>query len=196
MAHFDGRLRDWGPTPEALLAPLVRRVRNETGWVSGDPRFQTRHADVGHIVLRFPEHYPDHHTPARYTAAWPSWAALVAPIVAHFSAPYDIGGYGIAKIMLSRLAPGGRIPEHRDENPASRFPSKLHVPLITDPAIGFTIGAIRYHLACGRGYEINNMLPHGIDNRSDIARIHLIFEIYPLGVGADRNDLAGAAALA
>ncbi len=196
MAHFDGRLRDWGPVPERLLSALVRQVESETDWVSGDPRFQTRHDDVDHIVLRFPERYPDHHAPARYTVAWPRWADLVAPIIAHFSAPYDIGGYGIAKILLSRLAPGGRIPEHRDENPASHVPSKLHVPLITDPAIGFTIGAVRHHLAYGRGYEINNMLPHAIDNDSEVARVHLIFEIYPLGVGARRTDLASITALA
>lgn len=188
MAYLDGQLRDLGPAPEALLAPLIARVTRARGWVSRDPHFMSTLDDTAHIVLRFPDRYPAHHAPASYAAAWADWSNLVAPVIAHYAVGYGAEGGGIAKILLSRLAAGGSIATHVDENPASRTPHKIHLPLVTDPAITFTIGGMLYHLACGRAYEVNNMVPHSVENPSAVARIHLIFELYPLDTEAARAD--------
>jgi hypothetical protein len=192
MAYFEGGLRDLGPVPPALISPLSAQVGQSVDWVARDPRFTTQYDDLQNIVLRFPDLYPEHHAPATYTAQWDRWADLVDPIIAHVSRLYGVGGYGTAKILLSRLASGGQIPRHIDENPASIAPSKLHVPLVTDPVVTFTIGSTTYHLAEGRAYEVNNRLPHSVENPAAVARVHLIFEIYPLGgdvIGTNSAEL-------
>jgi aspartyl/asparaginyl beta-hydroxylase (cupin superfamily) len=82
--------------------------------------------------------------------------------------------------MLARMAPGGVIHPHRDENPAAKWPHKIHVPLTTNDGVTFLVDGIGYRLPEGEAVEVNNMSVHGVENRGPTDRIHLIFEYYDL----------------
>ena len=67
--------------------------------------------------------------------------------------------------MLARMAPGGVIHPHRDENPAAKWPHKIHVPLLTNDEVTFFVDGVGYHFAEGEAVEVNNMGVHAVENR-------------------------------
>ncbi|GAA2455884.1 hypothetical protein GCM10010191_88970 [Actinomadura vinacea] len=179
MSKFDGQVRNLGEIPHELLDPLISRIRDaEHLWVVGDSRFVKTLDDSRHIVLSFPDRYPDNHYPASFTEHWPEWKPLVEPVIDLVRERYGFTDAGLAKIMFSALNARACVPLHVDTNLSSRVPHKVHVPLITDSSVHFVIDGTRHHLALGQAYEINNLLPHSVENGSDHARVHLIFEIY------------------
>jgi hypothetical protein len=153
-------------------------------WVVDDSRFVASHPDSRHIVFRFPDSYPQSHLGASYTELWDDWAALLTPVIAAVGERYGFVEWGTSKIMLSSLRAHGQLPPHVDSNPSSLVPHKVHVPLVTNPGVTFVIEGKRYQLPAGRGYEINNLLIHAVENAGDVDRVHLIFEIYPVPAAA------------
>jgi aspartyl/asparaginyl beta-hydroxylase (cupin superfamily) len=78
------------------------------------------------------------------------------------------------------MAPGGVIHPHRDENPAAKWPHKIHVPLQTNDNVTFYVDGVAYQFQEGEAAEVNNMALHAVENRGSTDRIHLIFEYYDL----------------
>jgi hypothetical protein len=72
------------------------------------------------------------------------------------------------------------IHPHKDQNPAAKWPHKVHVPLFTNDGVTFYVEGSGYHLPEGQAVEVNNMGVHAVANRGDTQRIHLIFEYYDL----------------
>lgn len=196
MAWFEGRIRDLGEVPGDAFEHLLSMLDTHCDdFIAGDGRFLSKHPDAKHVVLRFPDEYPRSHMPASYTERWPVWRDAVTPIIEHLAVRCGRRNYGLAKVLLSALAPGGTIGRHVDENPSSAIPQKIHVPLRTDPNVAFTIDGVAYYLEPGRAYEINNLLPHSVANRSSVERIHLVVEIYSEDVAAARRGLDAAVAV-
>jgi hypothetical protein len=186
MSKFDGHVRDLGEIPRELLTTLVDKVTaNAHLWVVDDSRFLTAHPDSRHIVFRFPDSYPHSHRSASYTELWDDWAALLKPVIAIVGERYGFVEWTTSKIMLSSLRAHAQVPRHVDANPSSLVPHKVHVPLVTNPGVTFVIEGERHHLPIGRAYEINNLLVHAVENVSDLERVHLIFEIYPVPAAAN-----------
>ncbi len=80
--------------------------------------------------------------------------------------------------MLARMAPGGVIHPHRDQNPAAKWPHKIHVPILTNEGVTYFVDGKAYSMAEGEAVEVNNMGLHAVENHGDTDRIHLIFEYY------------------
>ena len=106
--------------------------------------------------------------------------ANAAAVLAAATAPYEYKRGAFPRIMLARMAPGGVIHPHRDENPAAKWPHKIHVPLQTNADVDFYVDGVRYHFAESDVVEVNNMGVHAVENRGGSDRIHLIFEYYDL----------------
>jgi Aspartyl/Asparaginyl beta-hydroxylase len=177
---FDGRIRDLGEMPPELLRAATDKLgQSDHLWTSDQTKFLTKFAGTEHIVLRFPDNYPESHRPASYRPAWSAWETVLAPLIERAVRPYQYSAFDTAKVMLTRLRPGAVIAEHVDKNPSSQVPHKIHIPLRSDPRVHFHIGGVSHYLQVGRAYEINNLLPHQVENRSDQDRIHIIFESYP-----------------
>jgi len=87
-------------------------------------------------------------------------------------------------VMLARMAPGGVIHPHRDQNPAAKWPHKIHVPLQTNNEVTFFVDGTGYHFAEGEAVEVNNMGLHAVENRGTTDRIHLIFEYFDVDQAA------------
>jgi hypothetical protein len=94
--------------------------------------------------------------------------------------PYGYVRAVYPRVMLARMGSGAEILPHMDNKPAAQWPHKIHVPLLTNPQVGFRIGDTIHHLPEGEAVEVNNLGIHAVRNEGTTDRIHLIFEYYDL----------------
>ena len=107
---------------------------------------------------------------------WDYFADQARPIIETIvSRHYKPGGV-IIRAMIANLLPGARIAPHIDTDPSFAIGHRIHVPLVTNPLVDFFIAGSLYHLQEGMAYEINNLEMHGVHNRSQQERLHLIFD--------------------
>ena len=111
---------------------------------------------------------------------WAEWRPLIEPVLTAATAAYGYSRGGYPRVMLARMGPGAMIHPHQDTNPAAKWPHKIHVPLLTNDRVVFTIDGIAFHLAEGEAVEVDNMATHAVTNGGKTDRIHLIFEYYDL----------------
>lgn len=132
-----------------------------------------------HIIFRFVSNFIDWRQ-SYDRPLWSEWQRLLEPVLSQATAAYGYQRGDFPRVMLARMAPGGVIHPHRDQNPAAKWPHKVHVPLLTNDDVTFYVDGIAYHLAEGEAVEVNNMGVHAVENRGATDRIHLIFEYYDL----------------
>ena len=84
-------------------------------------------------------------------------------------------GYFI-RATLVRLKAGSGIAAHRDMNFSLTHSHRLHLPLITNDEVLFTVGNETRNLEEGRIYEINNRRVHSVANNGSEDRVHLILD--------------------
>jgi hypothetical protein len=132
-----------------------------------------------HVVFRFVSNFLDWRE-SYDRPLWDEWKKVLEPVLTAATAPYSYRRGGFPRVMLARMAPGGVIHPHRDENPAAKWPHKIHVPLQTNENVTFYVDGTGYRIAEGEAVEVNNMGLHAVENRGSTDRIHLIFEYYDL----------------
>ena len=130
-----------------------------------------------HIIFRFVSNFNDWRQ-SYERPLWQEWKELLEPVLAAATAEYGYANGAFPRVMLARMGPGGVIHPHRDENPAAKWPHKIHVPLQTNDDVAFYVDGKSYHFAEGEAVEVNNMGVHAVQNRGKTDRIHLIFEYY------------------
>lgn len=172
-------VRRLGKVDIAALRAAVLAVPEDT-WDAenaGKPnRFSALDA-TRHMVFRFVSDPRDWRR-SYDRPLWAAWRPLVEPVIAAAVAPYGYAKVAVPRIMLARMAPGGRILPHRDQNPSAKWPHKVHVPLLTNPRVTFYIDRVGYQLPEGEAAEVNNMAEHAVENAGTTDRVHLIFECY------------------
>ena len=84
-------------------------------------------------------------------------------------------GYFI-RALLTRLPPGAEIKPHIDEGESLKRCHRIHVPVVSNAQALFMVGKLRFHMAEGEMWEINNRRTHAVRNTGDAARIHLIMD--------------------
>ena len=132
-----------------------------------------------HIIFRFVDNFRDWRS-SHDRPLWGEWKGLVEPVLAAATEPFGYARGAFPRVMLARMAPGGIIHPHRDENPAAKWPHKIHVPILTNSGVAFSVDGITYQFAEGEAVEVNNMGLHAVENRGETDRVHLIFEYYDL----------------
>ena len=90
---------------------------------------------------------------------------------------YGYENLKLTNIIFTELRRGGIITEHVDEGKMLTTNHRIHIPLVSDPAVKFTLDHKDYYLEPGHGYEINNQLTHEVRNESNIDRIHMIIDL-------------------
>jgi hypothetical protein len=89
----------------------------------------------------------------------------------------EFGGL-LLDMSLARLEPGGRVSTHRDlSGGVAMGVARLHVALVTDPAVEFIVSGRTVHLGPGQVWLLDTTYPHSVENRSSRARIHLILDV-------------------
>ena len=182
MCDFDGELRELAVMPEYLLATLDNRLaRDPDIWRRADGqkpnRFEPFRGSTLHVVLQFPDDLHSH-LKSSYTPLWAEWEDAVVPVIANATRSYGYANGRTGRIMFARLLAGQTIARHVDTSPSAAVPHKIHVPLITDPAVHVLIGEGDFFLPRGRAFEVNNRQPHEVRNESTVDRVHLIFDYF------------------
>lgn len=139
-------------------------------------RFAVFHS-TQHIVLRFIENFKD---PRKYYSqpAWKMWSNVISPVMHDIALRYDYSMAVFPKVMLAKLMAGQEIDKHIDKGRSNHYVHKIHVPLVTHPDVQFFEKEKSFYLESGYAYEVNNLIPHGVINDSDLDRVHLIFEMF------------------
>jgi quercetin dioxygenase-like cupin family protein len=84
-------------------------------------------------------------------------------------------GYFV-RANLVRLTPGGTIAEHRDKGFSLTHAHRVHVPVITNDQVRFTVGNEALNIPEGEIYEINNRRVHSVQNNGTESRVHLVLD--------------------
>ncbi len=80
-------------------------------------------------------------------------------------------------VRFLRLKAGSVIKEHRDyELGFEDGEVRLHIPVITNPAVEFMLNQVRVILNEGECWYLNVNLPHRVANRGTTDRIHLVID--------------------
>jgi|TARA_R110000803_G_scaffold201227_1_gene265950 aspartyl/asparaginyl beta-hydroxylase (cupin superfamily) len=83
-------------------------------------------------------------------------------------------GY-IVRAILVNLLSNSKINEHMDSGYSLESCNRIHIPIITNNEVYFTVGGERKNLKDGEMWQINNNNKmHSVENNSNQDRIHLI----------------------
>ncbi len=82
----------------------------------------------------------------------------------------------IGRARLMRLAPGANVSEHCDINYYWQNHVRVHVPIVTDPAVRFHCNGYHVHMAAGEAWIFDNWRRHSVENPSGVSRVHLVMD--------------------
>ena len=95
---------------------------------------------------------------------------------------------------LMGLEPGAVVPEHVDVHYYWRTHLRIHIPVITNPQVGFTCKDETLHLKAGECWILDSFYRHSVDNRGDATRVHLVLDTVGSDALWDLIDQAGKGA--
>jgi quercetin dioxygenase-like cupin family protein len=84
-------------------------------------------------------------------------------------------GYFI-RATLVRLKAGCSIDEHQDMNFSLTHSHRVHLPIITNDRVLFTVGKETINMREGQLTEVNNRRRHSVHNEGPEDRVHLILD--------------------
>lgn len=86
-------------------------------------------------------------------------------------------GERLGRVMVNKIAPGGRIFPHADTPVHADYYSRFHVVLQSQPGVVFRCGDESVYMATSEVWWFNNKLEHEVINNSADDRIHMIVDI-------------------
>lgn len=91
----------------------------------------------------------------------------------------NLYGHGtFSSIQIAKMSGGGVILPHIDDGLEFVFSHRIHIPLITNKNVIFTIDDEDFYFPPKNVYELNNLKVHSVKNNNPIEynRIHLILD--------------------
>lgn len=138
-------------------------------------RFEV-HSDTQSVHFIF-DHNFAHFNPT-YLSSYYHFIHLLQPIENIISEYFKSDGF-IGRLIMAKLSANGEIPPHIDTGYSLLHCHRIHVPLVTNENVIFTIGGEGRNLKVGEMWEINNATVHGVENNSNEDRIHMIIDWIP-----------------
>lgn len=103
----------------------------------------------------------------------PTEQLLACPYIMQVMA--SIGAvWGRSRLM--GLGPGADVPLHVDSHYYWRTHWRIHIPVITNPAVTFSCGDERVHMTAGECWVFDSFRVHGVHNGGTEQRIHLVLD--------------------
>jgi len=165
---------------DAILA------QEPAAWLEEQGRQQTYevHRDTESIVLLFcDEAWPDGEIYRE--SGWEHLAETAMPVIEHIIEEHYEPGGTLLRAIAAKLKVNGRIRPHRDSLQSFHMGHRIHVPIITNPAVRFMIEGRPYAFEVGKAYELNNQKKHSVMNMGKEDRISFIFDYVPPGKASD-----------
>jgi aspartyl/asparaginyl beta-hydroxylase len=91
---------------------------------------------------------------------------------------------------LMGLEAGADVPEHVDIHYYWRTHLRIHIPVITNPAVDFTCNGDTVHMPAGECWILDSFYRHAVANRGSETRIHLVLDTVGSGALWDRIEVA------
>lgn len=87
-----------------------------------------------------------------------------------------LASFGVvwSRSRLLRLDAGASVPAHADINHHWYSRVRVHIPVVTQPAVRFHCGGESVHMAAGEAWIFDNWRLHHVENGGDAPRIHLV----------------------
>jgi len=85
----------------------------------------------------------------------------------------------IVRSEIVKLKSQTKIRKHVDGGAMLHYSRRCHIPIITNDRVYFTVNNNKINMIESQGYEINNTLPHSVENDSLQDRVHIIIDILP-----------------
>ena len=98
----------------------------------------------------------------------------------------------LGRSRLMKLAAGAEVMRHVDFNYHWYSRVRIHIPIITDPAVTFYCADQKTHMAAGESWIFNAWRQHRVTNESELDRVHLVIDT--AGSARFWNMLRGAVA--
>ena len=168
--------------PEELISGMLGAIAEED-WHTSDYRNAAGNMSGTNSI-------PIHHTPLCATCAtgeaikairkevlFDKFEPLLNPFLDLLREHYQFNQYAA---FLSRLHPHGDIGMHPDIGEFLETCHRIHFPLRTNPRVAYCIEDQEPYWQRGKAYEFDNTRLHGVKNRSDEIRIHLVVNLYNL----------------
>jgi hypothetical protein len=150
-------------------------------------------ADCDRIILRHSRNYEFDLEDIVDWDLMPDFAPFVMPIVARTCELVE--KKNVSAIFIARLPAGKNILPHVDSGEFLELPSRLHVPIWTNPHVTYFIGGVmvddgrpdkmsahmfarEFHMKPGEVWEIDNTSYHSVRNGGDTDRWHLVMNVW------------------
>jgi len=92
---------------------------------------------------------------------------------------YNFYGDGeILRILITKLKIKKSIPPHEDGGKSLLIPRRVHIPIITNKDVIFSVNGEEKNMKVGEMWEIDNSKLHSVNNNSKKDRIHLIVDYH------------------
>jgi hypothetical protein len=88
-----------------------------------------------------------------------------------------VAGERLGRVMINKIAPGGRIFPHADTPVHAEYWDRFHVVLQSSPGVYFRTGDEEVYMAQGETWWFQNQEEHEVINNSPIDRIHMVVDI-------------------
>lgn len=88
-----------------------------------------------------------------------------------------VGGERLGRVMINKIAPGGRIAPHTDTPEHTDYYTRFHVVLNSQPGVDFRAGDEHVYMATGEVWWFANNQEHEVINNSADDRIHMIIDV-------------------
>jgi hypothetical protein len=154
---------------------------DEDAWLHNTYRQESYevHRDTQSVILVFTDGagWPD--IEIRREMGWDLLAEQAVPLMNKIIDRHYPPGGAIVRAMAVRLPSGGVIKSHKDKHPSFHFSHRVHIPLLSNPGVRFTIDGQCHNLQVGKAYEINNQKQHSVTNGGEEQRITFIFDYVP-----------------
>jgi hypothetical protein len=176
--QIDTPIRPLGFVDAARLTDRALAAE-ESAWYTDNRRQNDYevHAQTQSIILVFFTGWPE--VAVTHAHGWDRFNDVAMPVIDEVVARHYPAGGLVLRAVLARVLPNCRIDPHVDRHPSFSIAHRIHVPLVTNPQVEFIVGAERITPRPNQAFELNNKLPHSVDNRGDTPRIHLIFDYAP-----------------
>lgn len=179
------------------IAPLREAILglNEPVWKDNTYRQQEYdvHRQTESVVMIFTDGAGWPEIEVTRERGWELLADTALPLMQKLIEDHYPPGGTIIRAMAARLAPGGIIKPHRDKHPSFHYGHRIHIPIVSNPRVRFTIDGRPYRMEIGKVYEINNQMQHSVMNKGQEGRINFIFDYVPpqhIGASGLANEAA------
>jgi len=161
------------------VGPIKKKLAQvpEDAWGQSDRehRFEIHHHTQALLLI-----YDDdfrHYNPT-YLDICSQFEDELKPLLDFIAENYQHNGF-VVRLIFAKLQAHGIIPRHADREYSLLKCHRIHVPIISNDDVFFTVGGEQKVMRPGEMWEINNATFHAVDNQSDEDRIHMIIDWVP-----------------